>query len=169
MSFNDATTYSSTSSSLRQPTKPYNTRETCPSTMPPRTAPRASFRQPMKLYHTRATCSSAIPPRTAPRALLYTTPRTSETVSHEGNMYINDATAYSSTSSSLRQPTKLYHTRVTCPSTMPPRTAPRALLSANQPNCITRGKHVLRRCHRVKLHQLFSPPTNETVSHEGNM
>ena len=71
-------------------------------------------------------------------------PPTNETVSQEGNMFFSDTTAYSSTSSSLHD-------------------------TANQRNRITRGQHVLRRCHRVQLHELFSPPTNETLSHEGNM
>jgi hypothetical protein len=57
-------------------------------------------------------------------------------------MLINDATAHCSTSASLHLPTK-----------------PR----------ITRGQHVHQRCHRALLHQLFSPPSNQTVSHEGNM
>jgi hypothetical protein len=31
------------------------------------------------------------------------------------------------------------------------------------------AQHVHQRCHRALLHQLFSPPSNDTVSLEGNM
>jgi hypothetical protein len=149
-----ATAHCSTSSSLHLLTKPYPTRVTCPSTMLPRNAPpgtlstkknetvshegnmlindatahcsTSSFlHQPTKPNHTRATCSSTMPPRTAPPALLTTYQR--DRLSHEGNMSINDATAHCSTSSSLHQATKPYHTRATCPSTMPPLTASPAL------------------------------------------
>jgi hypothetical protein len=133
ISINDATAYSSTCSSLHQPTKPYHPRATCPPTMPPRPAPRALSTQP------------------------------NETISHEGNLPSDDATAYSSTSSTFRKPIKRYRTRETYPSTMPPRPAPRALLSTSQQNRITQGQHIHQRCHRAQLHEFLSPPTNETV------